>query len=117
MNGMPSEFDKWHTVKPIRAQVVALAQAGKTDREIARALGITKNTIIGHRHRAGLRANVDPNSHTSVYMATAKREPEPMTLFDRMAALEARLSAVLAECAALKAKTPAATGATAGASR
>ena len=104
MNGMPSEFDKRHTVKPIRAQVVALAQAGKTDREIAQALGLTKNQVIGQRTRDG-----------SVMRRPI--EPGPLTLFDRMDALEARLSAALAECVALKAKTPAATGATAGASR
>lgn len=38
----------------LRARIVALFEAGKTRREIAAELGVTKNSVIGHLLRAGL---------------------------------------------------------------
>ena len=78
------------------AKILALARAGKSDREIMAALGVTKNVVIGARHRAGIASNRDAASPTS--MNWQDPWPEPQTLLDRMAALHARMDAVLAEC-------------------
>lgn len=83
-------------ISPLRAQVVGLVAAGKSDKEIAAALGISKNQVIGQRHRAALAANVDLESAKSRNWALHKEVPTT-TLFDRMTALEAAMDAVLAE--------------------
>lgn len=80
----------------LRARIAALHAAGKPDREIAAALGITKNVVIGHRTRGGMGlANVDQASPNSIAAGTRDLTP-PETLFDRMNAIEARMNAVLA---------------------
>lgn len=102
---------------PHRDAVVAMVGAGKSDREIREALGLTKNQVIGLRARLGIRSNVDPESSRSVgrqrEIAAGKCGAPVPTLIDRMSALEARMNAVLAEYAdrpAYHAKLPAATG-------
>jgi hypothetical protein len=76
------------------AAILRLVRAGKLDREITAALGVTKNTVIGARRRAGIYANRD---QTSVSSMTHVSVAEPETLFDRMDALAAKLDAALAE--------------------
>lgn len=40
------------------ARIIEMRKAGKFPREIAKALGVTRNVVIGALHRAGL---TDPN--------------------------------------------------------
>jgi len=42
----------------IRQSVLDLIGEGLTDTEIAARLGVTRNSVIGHRHRAGVACNV-----------------------------------------------------------
>lgn len=95
---MAGRGQAWGAKHELRAQIVALVHAGKPDREIAAELGISKNTVIGHRGRAGLTANMDASSAKSVGAAERLGTSEPVeTLFDRMDALDAKLTRVLAE--------------------
>ena len=79
-----------------KAKILALARAGKSDREIMAELGVSKNVVIGTRYRAGIASNRDVASPGSLNWQD--RRPEPQTLLDRMTALHARMDAVLAEC-------------------
>ena len=79
-----------------KAKILALARAGKSDREIMAELGVSKNVVIGARYRAGIASNRDVASPSS--LSWQDHWPKPQTLLDRMTALHARMDAVLAEC-------------------
>lgn len=46
----------------LRQSILNLIANGLTDTQIAQRLGVTRNSVIGHRHRAGLACNKSPDA-------------------------------------------------------
>lgn len=86
----------------MKDRIIELVKAGKPDREIAAALGTSKNVVVGARRRAQLASNLDPNSGRSRARHESLETEKVRTLFDRMDALHAGMDAVLAECRAAR---------------
>lgn len=83
-----------HNIKPeLRVAIRALVETGQSDRAIAAALGVTKNTVIGMRRRMDLASNVDPAATRNYRRGPVK--PVVLTTMQRLDALEAEFNAIL----------------------
>jgi transcriptional regulator len=65
-----------------QGRVLEMLESGISQKAVADAFGVTKNTVAGIWHRHGS-PGIDP------------KRPQPTTLFQRCDALEARMRAVL----------------------